>query len=247
MERERKKAVLFDCWDTLITFREKVRTWNVEPLKAHCVNKGRVDFSAVEDYSATFLRTYMQSRIEYEIQAEQLLRLLCLNFDIELDCDVSLCVHEILTHLDPEPVEGVKDFLSVLDRKDIPYAILSNTIYEDGDTEELVRRLIPEGRFAFFLGSGSVGVKKPNPLFFHTGTHLLHVRPEDTLYVGDSFYADVAGANRAKMNNAVWLNPKRKTTDFFKPLLPDYESLAYEDCTGYADVIRLLEEGRLFR
>ena len=176
------KAVFFDCWDTVISFQERTPSWNVEPLKKHALNPEEINFKAVEDYSERFLRDYMNSRMFYEIDAVQFYNLMVYNFNIKLDCTTKECIHEILNHLNPEPLEGIMDFLKRLERDNIYYAILSNTIYDEDDTFAIIKRKLPDAHFNFFLGSSKIAVKKPYELFFNTGLNLAHKRKEDSIY-----------------------------------------------------------------
>lgn len=241
-----QKAVFFDCWDTVISFKEKVNTWNTEPLKKHCRNLKDIDFKELEHFSDEFLSGYMTSHSRYEITAIQFLSLLVETFHIDLDCSIPDCVHEILFYLLPEAMPDIMPFLKTLEKDGIPYAILSNTIYGEKDTFDLVRRLLPEANFQFLLASSHVGIKKPYELFFQTGMRKMSVLPENSIYIGDSFYADVWGANRAKMKNVIWLNPKGKSTERFRPFVEDFDSLKFIECKGYQDVLEKYQRGEIF-
>jgi putative hydrolase of the HAD superfamily len=47
------------------------------------------------------------------------------------------------------------------------------------------------------LASGEVGVSKPNPGIFYAAMERLGATAEESLYVGDNYWADVVGAKRA--------------------------------------------------
>lgn len=51
--------------------------------------------------------------------------------------------------------------------------------------------------FEFSLVAGEVDVWKPNPEIFHHALDRLGVRPEEALYIGDNYYADIVGAEKA--------------------------------------------------
>ena len=59
--------------------------------------------------------------------------------------------------------------------------------------------------FDFILASWGVGYAKPNPLIFQEAIRRAEVSPDAILHVGDSYSADVLGAQAAGLN-AVWLN-----------------------------------------
>lgn len=246
MNTKNAKAVLFDCWDTVISFREKTHTWNIEPLRKHCLNSDKIDFGALERFSDDFLKEYLFSKSHYEITAEQFLNLLVTFFHLELDVSIEECVHEILFYLLPDPMPGLLPFLEELDKDGIPYAILSNTIYDEKDTFDIVKTLLPQASFRFLLGSSSVGIKKPFPLFFRLGMDKIGVDPDHAIYIGDSFFADVLGSNKAGMKKAVWLNTKKKDLKTYLPYLEeDIRELRFVECRDYQDVLALYRKGEL--
>jgi putative hydrolase of the HAD superfamily len=53
------------------------------------------------------------------------------------------------------------------------------------------------GYLEFALTSGEVNSWKPDTKIFEHALQHLDLQPEDALYVGDNFYADVIGARRA--------------------------------------------------
>ena len=63
------------------------------------------------------------------------------------------------------------------------------------------------GYFDLVLAAGEVKVWKPDPRVFQHALEQLNARPEETLYVGDNYYADVAGAQAAGIS-AVLLDPE---------------------------------------
>jgi putative hydrolase of the HAD superfamily len=62
---------------------------------------------------------------------------------------------------------------------------------------ELLQKMELGSYFALTLAAGEVGVSKPNPGIFHAAMERLGAAPEESLYVGDNYYADVVGAERA--------------------------------------------------
>lgn len=51
----------------------------------------------------------------------------------------------------------------------------------------------------FWVYSGLLGVWKPNPEIFYYALGMAGSTPETTIYVGDNYYADVVGAQNAKI------------------------------------------------
>ena len=63
--------------------------------------------------------------------------------------------------------------------------------------------------FDFILASWGVGYAKPNPLIFQEAMRRAAVSADAILHVGDSYNADVLGAQAAGLS-AVWLNRQRQ-------------------------------------
>jgi HAD superfamily hydrolase (TIGR01509 family) len=68
--------------------------------------------------------------------------------------------------------------------------------------------------------AGEIGIRKPDPGIFWKAAELLARKPEECLYVGDFYEADVLGAKKAGMQ-ACWFNPDglRPSTE----VKPDFE------------------------
>jgi putative hydrolase of the HAD superfamily len=69
--------------------------------------------------------------------------------------------------------------------------------------------------------SEELGIKKPDSRIFLEASRLLKTRPEECLYVGDSYDTDVIGARNSGMR-ACWFNPGHVSHPPSK-LLPDFE------------------------
>jgi HAD superfamily hydrolase (TIGR01662 family) len=73
--------------------------------------------------------------------------------------------------------------------------------------------------FDLILASGEVGIRKPDPGIFHAALDRSGARPEQSLYVGDNYWADVVGAQRAGLT-PVLFDPYR--------LFPEADCLVLE-------------------
>ena len=244
MNNNKINAVFFDCWDTLISFECNEKRWNILSLHQHCVNKDRIDWEEVFDFSENFFNSYYTSRLLFEIDISSILSLFVKNFDIELDCPIETCTHEILKYLDPKPIDGISEFLDMLDEKGIYYAVISNTIYPTSDTLELINKLVPGHHFGFFLGSNVVGVKKPNPLFFKTGVTMGKQDIAHSMYIGDVFYQDVIGSYNSGFHTSVWLNHKKKEKRFHDQIDLDGK-IEYIEVDSYRTLISKIKEKNL--
>jgi putative hydrolase of the HAD superfamily len=64
-----------------------------------------------------------------------------------------------------------------------------------------------DGYFEYVLAAGEVGCWKPNPGIFTHALAQMGLAPEQAVYVGDNYYADIVGAQRAGMQ-AVLVDPE---------------------------------------
>lgn len=93
------------------------------------------------------------------------------------------------------------------------YALGLITNRENVDRFHEVLGLTPlEAHFELILASGEVGVRKPEPAIFDTALKRLGAVAEESLYVGDNYWADVVGAQRAGVT-PVLLDPHRVFTE----------------------------------
>jgi putative hydrolase of the HAD superfamily len=68
---------------------------------------------------------------------------------------------------------------------------------------DLLQRMQLGSYFALTLASGEVGVSKPDPGIFFAAMERLGATAEESLYVGDNYWADVVGAKRAGITPAL--------------------------------------------
>lgn len=97
-------------------------------------------------------------------------------------------VHETLTHL---AAQGYR------------MSVISNA---DGRVAEELASIGLAGYFEEVFDSHIVGYAKPDPRLFEHALTWLKLRPAECLFVGDVYYVDVLGANRANIA-AVHLDP----------------------------------------
>ena len=96
-------------------------------------------------------------------------------------------------------------------------------VVSNGFTDVQYRKLEAMGLrdlFSCIVLSEEFGIRKPDPRIFHQAALLLHMQPQECLYVGDSYTNDVIGAKNAGMQ-ACWLNrAAQKIPD--EKIKPDY-------------------------
>jgi len=96
-----------------------------------------------------------------------------------------------------ELTPGALDVLTSLHDQHVVMGVLSNR--EKPFTDELDRLGISHF-FAFALSAGEIGVWKPRPEIFHVALKRIGVAPDQAVYIGDNYYADILGARNADLD-----------------------------------------------
>lgn len=91
---------------------------------------------------------------------------------------------------------GTRDTLQQLCEK-FRIAVISNA---DGGIERVLSRCGIADCFESITDSGIVGVEKPRREIFEAGLKAMNARAEDSVYVGDVYSVDYAGARNAGMD-----------------------------------------------
>jgi HAD superfamily hydrolase (TIGR01549 family) len=82
-------------------------------------------------------------------------------------------------------------------------SVISNA---NGTVREKLRRVGLLGYFETVIDSAEEGIEKPDPRIFHAAVKRTGARIEQSLYIGDMYHIDVAGARAAGMD-VVLLDP----------------------------------------
>jgi HAD superfamily hydrolase (TIGR01662 family) len=98
-----------------------------------------------------------------------------------------------LTYHSPEPTAHT---LGELRRRGYTLGLITNRESVDRFHEVLGMTEL-ESHFELILASGEVGVRKPDPGIFGEALERMRAAAEQSLYVGDNYWADVVGAQRA--------------------------------------------------
>jgi HAD superfamily hydrolase (TIGR01549 family) len=82
-------------------------------------------------------------------------------------------------------------------------SVISNA---NGTVREKLRRVGLLGYFETVIDSAEEGIEKPDPRIFHSAVKRTGAKIEESLYIGDMYHIDVAGARAAGMD-VVLLDP----------------------------------------
>jgi putative hydrolase of the HAD superfamily len=102
------------------------------------------------------------------------------------------------------PVDGA---IAVVKKLSVKFKV---GVVSNGFPDVQYRKLETMGLYDLFsciVLSEVIGIRKPDPAIFQKAASLIHMKPAECLYVGDSYAYDVIGAKNAGMQ-ACWLNPE---------------------------------------
>ncbi len=200
------KAVLFDLDNTLFDFN----TAHKQSLRDMTeYGEARFDVPA-QEFAQAYRRADRQLKAELPNVAACHNRILIAQRMLEL-----MHLPSIVTPLELyetywssmlgsiKPREGVVEFLSRLQRKGIRTGLCTDM------TAHIQHRKIAALGLTNYIdrivSSEEAGTEKPNPKIFFCCLRKLNVRPDEAVFIGDSFERDVCGAHAAGML-PFWLN-----------------------------------------
>ncbi len=223
IDPSRIRAVVFDYGNTLIEFSrrqieycdgrlgelltERFGPFDVERFNALRDADRRAPYADGyrENAMPTIARNLVRTLYERDATDEELAAI--------LDCRFEAFADSI------EAPEGVHDLLTRLGRR-YKLALVSNYPCGKAIRASLDRTALAP-HLATVVVSGDVGHVKPHPKPFEAALAALDVQPDEAVYVGDNWLADVQGAKRLGMA-AVHIR-QWQTPEYFEPEPGDHE------------------------
>lgn len=126
-------------------------------------------------------------------------------------------------------VPGAEEMVRYLAAK-YPLTLVSNGFVEV--QYEKIRKSGLESLFSYVVLSDEVGIQKPNAGIFEHALALNHVQPSEAVMIGDSWFSDIQGAQRAGIDQ-IWI---RRTPSL---PLPEGQSATYI-VADYSDIPHIL-------
>lgn len=205
------KYVIFDVYGTLIS----TGTGSVDAASKILSKLGRTDIPAREFYSywKKYHKKLTYETAEFHTEASIFLaglRQLYADYNIDgnPDEDVEIMLESLVGR---KPFDESEDVINTLNTM-LPVFIGSNT-----DTEPLMMNLRESTmKFDRIFTSESLRAYKPHKDFFIKIINELNIKPEHTLFVGDSLIDDIYGPKQVGMQTC-WVNRKIETSADIKP------------------------------
>jgi FMN phosphatase YigB (HAD superfamily) len=107
---------------------------------------------------------------------------------------------------------GIPDALTALAERNIPMAVVSNTLCGAAHRDFLDKMGVSR-LFAEQIYSDEAGVRKPNPQMIWNATDSLGITPTTCWFVGDSRRRDILCARRADIGKAILMTSPRTTQE----------------------------------
>src|SRR5579884_873371 len=226
MKMKKYKAVIFDLFDTLVNFNRsrlpaadidgvEIRSTSIEVYKVFQKFHNSVDF---KDFYTAFTESYAEfeenKRKNYrEFHNRERFRLMISKMISETNCHFEELVDEmVLVHMGKiasamEFPEENRHTLKTLKSK-YRLAIISN--FDHAPTAYgILERFDIKTLFERIFISIEVGWRKPKADIFFSALNYLKIEPEEAIFVGDNFEADVVGSKAVGMD-VVWINKNRE-------------------------------------
>ncbi len=231
-------TVIFDLFDTIVDFNfSHLPTIELKGLRSRTTSKEvyevfakyypEIDFAKFYDPFIESYHEFQEMKLkEYkEFPNRERFKLMLDKMDLPPAGDEDRLIEKmVLAHMNGlascvELPENNKKTLEYIKGKGYRLAIVSNFDYAP-TAYRLLERFNIKNLFEEIVISEEVGWRKPNHIIFQTAVKKLEILPQDALFVGDNFDADVVGSKALGMDVA-WINRKNRPESGLDPT-PDY-------------------------
>ena len=228
------RAVLLDCWGTLITYAVAPSPFVGEKFLTFCDNPSGLTPEQIESSWSSLMKYYHGREGEFESPVDALVRALCIRCNLKPRISIDKLVDSTIgAQYRQTMVEGVDRALRALTEKGVPYAVGSNSIYSSKQTQGYISQVMPTENFKFIVASSDLAAKKPSPLFFEMLSKLIGVPEKECCYVGDTFTPDIYGSYMAGYGLSIWLNPENKD--------PLSDGVQFESVKNWDEALKVIE------
>ena len=243
------KVIIFDLFDTLVNFNRSrlpeveldgtpVRSTSRAAYKIFHRFHDEVDFKS---FYHAFVESYAQfnkikEKEHREFHTRERFKFMLRKMDIPLDQLSEKLVEDMVSvHMEgianavEFPEENRKTLVQIKD-KNPRLAIISN--FDHAPTAyELLDKFGIKEYFERILISVEIGWRKPKAEIFLEALDLLGINPQDAIFVGDNYEADVVGSKSVGMS-VIWINKSDEQIKD-KNLKPDYVVSNFSEIKKY--------------
>jgi putative hydrolase of the HAD superfamily len=205
------KAILFDAGETLIYRNPSLVEITRRLLKRNGINISKEIISNVLNHCALKMKPVVEGgRVPDSKKWEIYINMVFKKLKIK---DKSL-ITNLKNHLKKGTsfrcFPDTKQTLKYLKKMGFKLAIVSNA---SAEVENIFKRTGIDKFFDSIIVSEKVGYEKPDIRIFKKALKELNVLPEEAVFIGDNFIADIKGAIKAGIY-PVWLHRQSKNNEF---------------------------------
>lgn len=251
---KRYTTVIFDLFDTIFDFNfSRLPSIDLKGVRSrttshevYSVFAGYYPAISFAEFYPYFIESYRQfqdmKQVEWrEYPNRDRFKLMMRNMDIPGDSNTEAAADEMVrAHMEGlasavEFPEENEKALDDVEKKGYRMAIISNFDYAPA-AYALIEKFRIGRFFEKIIISEEVGWRKPKPVIFRRAMEFLSIKPEEAIFVGDNFRADICGAKDVGMD-AVWLNNKNEAVGNLNPE-PDYIIPAFPDIAAILPALK---------
>jgi len=231
-------TVILDLFDTILNFNfSHLPTIELKGLRSRTTSKEvyevfaryypEIEFAEFYDPFIESYRQFQEMKLKEfkEFPNRKRFILMLSKMDLTpIEDEDQLIDKMVLAHMNGltrciEFPEDNKKTLEYIKTKGYRLAIISNFDYAP-TAYMLLEKYNIKNLFEEIVISEEVGWRKPKEIIFETAVKKLEILPQDALFVGDNFQADVVGSKAVGMDVA-WINRKNLPENRLHPK-PDY-------------------------
>jgi len=232
-------TVILDLFDTIVNFNfSHLPTIELKGLRSRTTSKEvyevfaryypEIEFAEFHDPFIESYRQFQEMKLKEfkEFPNRKRFILMLSKMDLTpIEDEDQLIDKMVLAHMNGltrciEFPEDNKKTLEYIKTKGYRLAIISNFDYAP-TAYMLLEKYNIKNLFEEIVISEEVGWRKPKEIIFETAVKKLEILPQDALFVGDNFQADVVGSKAVGMDVA-WINRKNLPENRLHPK-PDYK------------------------
>lgn len=202
------KCVLFDIDDTIFDHKYS-RICGLNALKDKHQAISYIPIEELEaEHEKLLMGNYLKmldKQISFNDAINERIFFLFKKFGVELSADDTITYTQIYSdtyELNKRAIPGVIPLMKHI-RNSVKIGIVSNGVYDM--QYEKIKICGVENYIDFMLISEEVGVRKPDKAIFEAALKKAGVKPDETVFIGDSWNSDIEGALNCGIK-AVWLN-----------------------------------------
>lgn len=235
------QAILFDRGNTLIQFGETDYGAGQKLILASVRPPNTIDAAAFDRFEDEFFERldFYREHANLECNLLHYYELLARYFGIQFDKSYEeLCRGYHFTAERISLLPGAQHVLAGLKRAGFRLGLVTNTSLPHAIIVEEFQQLALYEYFDTVVCSSEIVFRKPDRVMFEVALRALNVGPNEAMFVGDSYHADVIGAKQVGMK-AVWLNPDRKPAP--GEVRPDYDIAGLEEILKLPAIVESVE------